>query len=77
MAILDELYIHVGEAHQYYNYFLKSGRLNGKQKWYTCSHWRPGIDEIDFEISSGPYTIWLVVCNDCYLFSWESVEALI
>jgi len=73
-TILDELYIHVGEAHQYYNYFLKGGYLDGRKKYYTCRHWRPGIDYMDFEISNGPFELWLLVCQDCVLFDWESME---
>ena len=77
MTILDELYIHVGEAHQYYRWFLNTGRLGSKHKWYTCTHWNPHIDYVDYEISSGPFDLWLLAYQECYLFSWEKVEEAI
>ena len=77
MAILDELYIHVGEAHQYYKFFLKGGYLDGKSKYYTCNHWHPSIDYIDIEVSVMHANYWLFVCQDCYHFSWEALEILL
>jgi len=74
MAILDELYIHVGEAHQYYKYFLRKGMLGGKHKYYTCKHWNPSCDMIDLQVSTGPHDIWLLVCTDCYYFDWGVLE---
>ena len=73
-TIFDELYIHVGEAHQYYNYFLRRGNLGGRTKYYTCRHWHPSLDYFDFEISSGPYNLWLLVCQDCMFFDWGEME---
>ena len=80
MAVLDELYIHVGEAHQYYRYFLKVGRLNGKDVIYTCQCWVPGCDEIELIVTERfikQREIFLYVCTGCYHFDWQKFEEML
>ena len=73
LAILDELFIHVGVAHQYYNYFLKGGYLNGKKRYFVCKHWQPGIQSIDFSVDHFEWEHILMVCQECFTLDWSEV----